>query len=297
MPQPRSLCRVRHDDDSTTIVRRHGNPAGPRLLLCHGNGLAIDLYYPFWSLLVDDFDLFVYDLRNHGWNEVGDRDEHNVPNLVRDQEQVIDAVADRYGDRPTIGVFHSLSALTTLLSPQLSVGRSGTLSAWILFDPPLYRPGPGDPDYDALADRSAGMTRRRTHRFRHRSDFTDLMSYLPLLVRAVPGASELMARTVLTESPGEDGYELRCPREYEAQIIAYIRTYAFLVDFGNLPCPAKVIGSDPTLPFAYLPTFNLSHIQSIDYDFIPETTHFLQLEKPEECVAAMREYLEEKRLI
>ncbi len=278
-------------------MRRHGNPAGPRLLLCHGNGLAIDLYYPFWSLLVDDFDLFVYDLRNHGWNRVGDRDEHNVPNLVRDQEQVIDAVADRYGDRPTIGVFYSLSALTTLLSPQLSVGRSGTLSAWILFDPPLYRPGPGDPDYDALADRSAGMTRRRTHRFRHRSDFTDLMSYLPLLVRAVPGASELMARTVLTESPGEDGYELRCPREYEAQIIAYIRTYAFLVDFGNLPCPAKVIGSDPTLPFAYLPTFNLSHIQSIDYDFIPETTHFLQLEKPEECVVTMREYLEEKRLI
>ncbi len=297
MPQPRSVCRVGHDDGSATIVRRHGNSAGPRLLLCHGNGLAIDLYYPFWSLLVDDFDLFVYDLRNHGWNEVGARDEHNVPNLVRDQEQVIDAVAERYGDRPTIGVFHSLSALTTLLSPQLSVGRSGTLSAWVLFDPPLYRPGPGDPDYDALADRSAGMTRRRTHRFRHRSDFTDLMSYLPLLVRAVPGASELMARTVLTESPGEDGYELRCPREYEAQIIAYIRTYAFLVDFGNLPCPAKVIGSDPTLPFAYLPTFNLSHIQSIDYDFIPETTHFLQLEKPEECVETMREYLEEKRLI
>ncbi len=278
-------------------MRRHGNPAGPRLLLCHGNGLAIDLYYPFWSLLVDDFDLFVYDLRNHGWNEVGDRDEHNVPNLVRDQEQVIDAVAAKYGDRPTIGVFHSLSALTTLLSPELSEGRSGTLSAWVLFDPPLYRPGPGDPDYDALADRSAGLTRLRTHRFRHRSDFADLMSYLPLLLRAVPGASDLMARTVLTESPGEDGFELRCPREYEAQIIAYIRTYAFLVDFGNLPCPTKVIGSDPTSTFAYLPTFNLSHIQSIDYDFIPETTHFLQLEKPEECVETMRGYLEEKRLI
>ena len=291
------MCHVRHDDGSNTIVRRHGNPAGPRLLLCHGNGLAIDLYFPFWSLLIDDFDLCVYDLRNHGWNAVGARSEHNMPNLVRDQEQVIEAVASNFGDRPTIGVFHSLSALTTLLSPQLSVGRSGTLSAWILFDPPLYRPGPGDPDYDALAERSAGMTRRRTDRFRKRSDFTDLLSYLPLLVRAVPGASELMARTVLTESPGEDGYELRCPREYEAQIVAYIRTYAFLVDFGELPCPTKVIGSDPTLPYAYLPTFNLSHIQTVDYDFIPETTHFLQLEKPAECVETMREFLEEQRLI
>ncbi|MDE2752998.1 MAG: alpha/beta fold hydrolase, partial [Gemmatimonadota bacterium] len=120
LPEPRSVCHVRHDDGSVTIVRRHGNAAGPRLLLCHGNGLAIDLYYPFWSLLVDDFDLLVYDLRNHGWNGIGDRGEHNVPNLVRDQEQVIDAVSATYGDRPTIGVFHSLSALTALLSSQLS---------------------------------------------------------------------------------------------------------------------------------------------------------------------------------
>jgi pimeloyl-ACP methyl ester carboxylesterase len=297
IPQPLSVCDVRHDDGSVTIVRRHGNPHGPRLLLGHGNGLAIDLYYPFWSLLADDFDLLVYDLRNHGWNEVGARREHNMPNLMRDQDQVIDAVADRYGERPTIGVFHSLSALTTLLAPTLAAGRSASLAAWILFDPPLYRPGPEDPDYDALAEQSAGMTRRRTQRFRKRSDFSDLMSYLPLLLRAVPGASELMARTVLRESPGEGGYELRCPREYEAQIIAYVRTYAFLVDFGGLPCPTKVIGSDPTLPYAYLPTFDLGHIQTVDYDFIPETTHFLQLEKPRECADAMCDFLKERGLI
>ncbi len=295
VPEPLSLCEVRHDDGSITIVRRHGNPDGPRLLLGHGNGLAIDLYYPFWSLLADRFDLLVYDLRNHGWNQVGERREHNVPNLVRDQERVIDAVALRYGDRPTIGVFHSLSALTTLLSGVLATGRTGWLSAWVLFDPPLYRPGPDDPDYDAIAEKSAGMTERRTHRFRKRSDFSNLMNYLPLLVRAVPGASDLMAKTILRESSGE-GYELRCPREYEAQIIAYVRTYAFLVDFGNLPCPTKVIGSDPTLRYAYLPTFNLSHIETLDYDFIPETTHFLQLEKPEECVTAMCEFLEEREL-
>ena len=297
LSQPLSVCRVRHDDGSVTIVRRHGNPDGPRLLLGHGNGLAIDLYYPFWSLLVDDFDLFVYDLRNHGWNEVGARREHNMPNLIRDQDQVIDAVADRYGERPAIGVFHSLSALTTLLAPTLAEGRSASLAAWVLFDPPLYRPGPEDPDYDALAEQSAGMTRRRTQRFRKRSDFSDLLSYLPLLLRAVPGASELMARTVLRESPDEGGYELRCPPEYEAQIIAYVRTYAFLVDFGSLPCPTKVIGSDPTLPYAYLPTFNLSHIQTVDYDFIPETTHFLQLEKPRECADAMCDFLKVRGLI
>lgn len=296
VPEPLSACEVCHDDGSITIVRRHGNPEGSRLLLCHGNGLAIDMYYPFWSLLVDEFDLLVYDLRNHGWNDIGQRAEHNLPNLIRDQEQVIDTVSLTYGDRPTVGVFHSLSALTTLLSPRLSSGSSGTLAAWVLFDPPLYRPGPGDPDYDALAEKSAGMIRRRTQRFQKMRDFSDLLSYLPLLARAVPGASELMAKTVLRKSDGEEGYELRCPREYEAQISAYVRSYAFLVDYADLPCPTKVIGSDPTLSYAYLPTFDLSHMETVDYDFIPDTTHFLQLENPAKCARLMCDFLQERGL-
>ena len=34
-------------DGATTIIRRHGNPAGPRLVLSHGCGFATDLYYPY----------------------------------------------------------------------------------------------------------------------------------------------------------------------------------------------------------------------------------------------------------
>ena len=101
-----------------------------------------------------------------------------------------------------------------------------------------------------------------------------------------------MASTVLRESGDGESVELRCPREYEAQIFAYARTYAFLVDLGSLPCPTKVIGSDPTMTFSYMPSFNLSHINTVDYDFIPESTHFLQVEQPEECVDLMREFLE-----
>ena len=296
LPDPLSVLEVRHDDGSVTFVRRHGHPGGPRLLLCHGNGLAIDFYYPFWSLLEEDYELVVYDLRNHGWNAVGARTEHNFPNLIRDQEQVVEAVRTRYGDKPMVGVFHSLSALVALLSPTLGTGRTGELAGWFLLDPPLYRPGPEDPDFDEVAEKAAGMAQRRAHRFQKRSEFAELVSYMRLLLRAVPGASELMAQSVLRESEGGDGFELRCPRDYEAQIIAYVRTFAFLVDFGDLPCPTKVLGSDPTLPYAYLPTFDLSHIEAIDYDFIPEATHFLQLEKPAECVAALKEFLEDRGL-
>ena len=107
IPEPHSVHDVRHDDGSVTRVRRHGNHRGRRLLVGHGNGLAVDLYYPFWSRLLDDFDVFVYDLRNHGWNATGPRSGHNVPNMIRDQEQVVDAIAARCGRTPTIGVFHA----------------------------------------------------------------------------------------------------------------------------------------------------------------------------------------------
>ena len=104
-------------DGTAIVLRRHGNPDGPRLVLSHGNGLAVDLYYPFWSLLADDFDLIVYDLRNHDWNEVGAIDKHNMPSFVDDHDRIMEAIDHQYGDKPKVGVFHSVSALISLLSP------------------------------------------------------------------------------------------------------------------------------------------------------------------------------------
>ena len=60
-------------DGALIMLRRHGNAAGPRLVLSHGNGLAADLYYPFWSLFTDRYDIILYDFRSHGWSPVGDR--------------------------------------------------------------------------------------------------------------------------------------------------------------------------------------------------------------------------------
>ena len=56
--------------------------------------------------------------------------------------------------------------------------------------------------------------------------------------------------------------------------------------------PLSRLGADPTLPFSYLPTMDLSDMLSVDYDFLPEATHLLQLERPEECAAKMREFIE-----
>ncbi len=96
------------------------------------NGQAIDRYYPFWSLLADEFDRILYDLRNHGWNGTGSLKNHNLPTIVEDQDFMLEAVDVHYGEKPMMGVFHSVSALATLLSPTYC----GRYSALVLFDPP-----------------------------------------------------------------------------------------------------------------------------------------------------------------
>ena len=300
IPDPLSVDEVRLDEDTVTHLRRHGNPSGPRLVLCHGNGLAIDLYFPFWSLLAADFDLIVYDLRNHGWNAVGPRRRHNIPTLIRDHERILDEIDRRYGDKPTVGVYHSVSALITLLSSSVAALSPGaprnSLTAQVLLDPTLCRPGVSQLEFEVAALRSAELIRRRGHRFQSREEFVELLSYGRGFQRLVPGVRELIAATTLRRSANGHEFELRCPREYEAQIMQYTRIYCVLVDFDLLPCPTKVIGADPTLPYSYLPTLDLGDMTEIDYDFLPETTHLFPVEKPAECAALIRDFLESNGL-
>ena len=84
---------------------------------------------------------------------------------------------------------------------------------------------------------------------------------------------------------------LRCPREYEAHVYDQLYDSAVASDIRNLPCPTKVIGADPVIPLSFLPSVDLSDMVALDYDFVPETTHFLQLEEPRECVNRTLDFL------
>ena len=289
LPEPLSTHDVRVDDNTLVVLRRHGNPDAPRLILTHGNGLAIDLYYPFWSLLTDRFDLIVHDLRNHGWNPVSPLEGHNMPTLAGDHDRILEAVGSHYGDKPVVGVFHSVASLAALMSPAKGEGYAGM----VLFDPPLCKAGRSFHDFDEVAMRNAAQARRRTERFASLHEFIELLSIVPAYRQVLPGIHALLAETTLRRRADADGYELRCPREFEAQIVEYASVFAVNINFDAFRCPIKAIGADPTLPYSYLPSMDLSHILSVDYDFVPDATHLLQLEKPDECVAYMRGFLDE----
>ena len=288
VPEPQSVSEVRLEDGTDIVLRRHGNTSGRQLVFCHGNGLAIDLYLPFWSLLADEFDIIVYDLRNHGWNQVGGLSNHNIPTFVKDHDSIMKAIDKEYGGKPRIGVFHSVSGLISLLSPE----RGADFEARILLDPPICKPGRSHEDFDIAATRTAANVRSRNNRFRSLDDFVDLMSHVSYFSQVAPGVLDLMARTLLRREGEEEVYELRCPPDYEAQIIDYSSAYAVLVDFGDLVSPVKVIGADPLVPYSYLPSLDMREIVSVDYDFLPDASHFLPLEQPEKCAEIVREYID-----
>ena len=288
VPQPRETLDVNVDSETVIHVRRHGNPDGPRLLFSHGNGLAIDLYFPFWSLLLDDFDLMVYDLRNHGSNRVSSLLNHTMPNFASDHEVVVEEIDRWFGAKPKIGVYHSVSALSMLLTPT----KGESFDGWVLFDPPLCKPGQSYLEFDEVAERVAALARQRAARFKTLDELSSILPYLPNFQKVVDGVPDLFVRSTLRPADDGSGFELRCPRDYEAQIIEYASVYAVLINFPSYQCPIKVIGADPTLPFSYLPTLDLSDAVGVDYDFLPEATHFLQLEQPEECVETMLEFVD-----
>ena len=293
IPAPRDVAEVHTHDGATVLLRRHGNPSGPRLVLSHGNGLSADAYYPFWSLLTDDFDLVLYDFRNHGWNPVGEPGAHRIETFVRDNACVAGAIDQHFGPRPRIGVFHSTSALTAILPGAECHGYT----ALVLFDPPT-NPRARDLRVMRAAER-LGRRLARTASTRRESftaweelaqTYRDSAAFRFLC----PGAADYLARTTLRRSAG--AYALCCPRSYEAQIFAQMFQWSTRADYGRLRCPAKVIGGDPVVPFSFLPSVHLPDIVALDYDFLPDTTHFLQLEQPAACATLMLEFLEHNNL-
>jgi pimeloyl-ACP methyl ester carboxylesterase len=283
-------------DGTSVVLRRHGNPSGPRIVFSHGNGLAADLYYPLWSLLTDRFDLILHDLRNHGWNPVWERRTHNFPAFVSDNQHIAAVIAARFGKKPLIGVFHSASGISALLS-QMADRRS--FAGLALLDLPLCPPGQSPGDLAAIGDVAAQRARQRITQFDRRQDLTKALSRSRSF-RLIPAETlELFGRTTLRASPS-GGYELCCPPEYEAQIYEYGFGWAIqlhdTLERQGLSCPVKAIGSDPTMPYSFMPAMDLSNLVAMDYDFIPRSTHFLPLEFPEECAAMIVEFLDEHGL-
>jgi len=293
IPNPSQTFDVTLDDGAKILVRRHGRADGPRLLLSHGNGFAIDAYFPYWRHLVSQFDLLVFDFRNHGRNDPVVPSHHTYEQLTLDLERVIEAVRARLGDKPTAGIFHSMSGRTAM---KHAIEIGWRWDALVLVDPPNVPP-PGHPNFSAMAAFEQLLTawaRRRRRRFATVAELTNEYRQSRATARWVEGAHELMAQAVLRRSPDGDGYELVCDPENEATIYAQAMTLNLWPPAHAFGGPVKLIGCDPSLPEggATGPANQaLAAAGGYDYSFVAGSGHLLQIEKPEESVRVTLEFL------
>jgi pimeloyl-ACP methyl ester carboxylesterase len=290
IPSPTRTVDLVMRDGAKIRLRQYGPTDGRRLVLSHGNGLAINAYLPFWLPLAEDFELIVFDLRNHGENPPHDATAHHWDRLVSDMSEIAAGITKHFGMKQTIGVFHSLSACTALMS---ALRQESSWSALALFDPPLFPP-PGHPlEAVELAEMKdlAGRARRRSESYVSTEQFATQLMRVPAFGGWVPGAHRLFAESTLKEQ-GES-WVLRTPRELEARIYE-TNTDAVWQRISSLRCPLLLIGADPSHRYATTPARICDAIHrecGSNYVMIPGTTHFLQIEEPAACREALLSFI------
>jgi pimeloyl-ACP methyl ester carboxylesterase len=291
VPSPARTVDLIMRDGATIRLRQYGRTNRRRLVLSHGNGLAINAYSPFWLPLADGFELIVFDLRNHGENPPHDATAHNWDHLIGDMEEIAVGINEYFGVKPTVGVFHSLSACLALMS---TLRQESLWSALALFDPPLFPP-PGHPlqpielaEMEDLASRA----RRRSESFTSTEQFAAQLVRVPAFSGWVSGAHQLFAESTLKEK--DKTWILRTPRELEARIYETNTDASVWQCIGSLTCPSILIGADPSYRYATTPAAICEAIHrecGTNYVMIPDTTHFLQIEKPAACREALLKFI------
>jgi pimeloyl-ACP methyl ester carboxylesterase len=285
-------------DGAIVRLRRHGDPDGPRIALSHGNGLAIEAYYPFWSLLLDRFDVILFDVRNHGQNPLHREDGHNWPQIASDFETLYRGIQTSFGAKRTAGIFHSLSSVAAS-EHSIVTADAGEPARWdplVLMDPPLFPP-PGHPLSNA--DREAmhmmgQLARRRVETVDRPEAFARQLIANEMFSRWKTGAHLLHARSIFRE--GADGrWHLVCPKLWEAHIFETNLDPRIWPRLKELSVGVKLVGADPSVKALEMPavlTHALAEDQGLDYTMIPDSTHFLQLERPERIWAAIEPFFE-----
>jgi pimeloyl-ACP methyl ester carboxylesterase len=294
VPAPAAVVDLAMGDGAVVRLRRHGNPAGPRLALSHGNGLAMDAYFPFWRLLLADHDVILFDQRNHGANPLhGLAGHHTWEQIVADNAAIRRGIDAAFGARPVAGCFHSLSAVAAL---KATLEHGPLWQALCLYDPPIFpRPGHALETHERLhMDEMAAIARRRPERYESPAAFAAVLARRPGFARWAPGTHLLFAEATLRRDPVAGDWALACPREFEAHIFATNLDPTIWPRIREIAAPLRLIGADVDLPGQQAPallTAGIAADQGLDYVMVPGTTHFLQVEAPAAVRAATAEFL------
>jgi pimeloyl-ACP methyl ester carboxylesterase len=280
---------IRAPDGADLCVRRYPLANRPRLVLSHGNGFAMDGYRAFWSLLTDEFEIVLSDLRNHGHSGATPVEAHAISAMAGDHALVAAFCLQAFGARRTCGVFHSVSAIAATLAAAERPLWDGV----VLVDPPLVSAASQADIVLSADDRLAAYARNRSAHFPSPEDLaTEFAKGAGRFW--VEGAALDMAKAVTRPASG-GGVELICPGEYEARIYEQNGSTDSLRALGAMQGPVAILGADADAPRALHPARNskaAARIFGRPYEAVAGASHMLQIEQPGAAAQALRKLLE-----
>jgi pimeloyl-ACP methyl ester carboxylesterase len=292
--EPAGLTRrfsVALEDGASVQVRVYGK--GPRLVLSHGNGLAIDGYETFWRRLAASYEVVIFDFRHHGLSSPFRESLTNWPQFIRDFDVIVAGIQRELGASEMVGVFHSMSALTTLIH---AAEHETPWRGIVAFEPPVP-PRPEHVEYEPFftlhRDLAEGAARRRQS-FESVGRLVDSFASRPSFRRIEGAALQQMVASTLRYNRETGLYDLACAREFEAETFRL----QHLGDAWGRVCavslPVCVVAGHPSPDENHCLSQVARRIAadaSFGFETVPDSTHFLQIERPAECVAAVERFI------
>lgn len=288
---------LRMDDGAGVSCRHFARPGATRLAITHGNGFAVDGYRVFWEPLLAEFDVVLFDMRNHGRSERVGADGHNYLQLARDMGAIRRGIDAELGPARTVAVCHSMSSRAAM---KHAVQMEWVWDGLVLFDPPNVPPR-GHVYFEPMRvfeTKLVDFALNRPDTFASVDDLRALFDESNGQRNWLPQARADMARAVLTRQ--ESGaFVLTCRRELEASIYLAALTLDLWPPASAYGGPVVMIGADPEwrgAPPTGVANRALAVEGGYEYESVHETGHLLQIEKPDECRAALMRFLDRHNL-
>lgn len=277
--------KITLSDGASIAIRRWGEPKPERIVISHGNGLAVDGFRDFGAALAQDYEVIAFDMRNHGQSGPGAVLDDPWPRFLKDIPEIFDAIQQTFGEKPTHGAFHSLSSASTLMAQGQTPRPWQTLT---LYEPPI----PPATDQELLQEfldlhlELSQRTRNRRRRFTGPDQLVRSFERSPTFGGISRDALFRLARAMMTftDDGSETPWQLICDPEMEANTYDIRRACDYWKDIEQVETPVQIVlgttlGHD--MPILIRTATHLARTFGFRGVSVEGGGHLMQLQRPE----------------
>ncbi|MBU2891380.1 alpha/beta fold hydrolase [Celeribacter halophilus] len=288
------------DDGAKIAFRRWSGPKHKRIVISHGNGLAVDGFAEFGAALAAEFEIVAFDMRNHGMSPQSPHPDDPWPRYIADVPLIYNAISETFGEKETHGAFHSMASACTLIAQSLTPSPWSTLT---LFEPPI-RPAVQSKameDFDQIQASLSARAAKRRRTFPSPAKLAASFERAPSFGGIPKSSIERLAAGSVFErgTNSEEPWELVLMPEAEAlNFIKANDLHLYWDGLSNVKTPVQIITGDRVShDMPYL--IDIADIMAMQFGFpiasVAGTNHFMQLQEPELCAQHIFDFVKKNK--